>query len=260
MKHINSCAVCGYTQINKFNGTLFPFVTDRMQGITGSDTFCYSIHCPMCDYHGTSARFNSDEESRYYKDYMTGDYLESRIRYEGPSVLSVSQLKHDQGFIENRKSEIYSFISDCIPAVNSLLDYGGNNGEGIPNQFRNARQYVLETEVKNNADGIIFVTPTDTIEPLDLVICSHVFEHISDINYHMQKIKELLTPGGYLYLEVPNERNAQGMDGRIFHEHINIFSMNNLEYLFNMYDLDVIKKVEHTNSYGAVFSLLGKLK
>lgn len=260
MEHIKNCVVCGYTQINKFNGELFSFVADRMQGITGADNFCHSIHCPVCDYHGASTRFNPDEEARYYKDYMTGDYLESRIRYEGPSVQASSEFQHDQRIIQNRKSEIYYFISDRVPVVNSLLDYGGNNGEGIPDQFSNARRYVLETEIRNHADGIVFVTPTDVIELLDLVICSHVFEHVSNINYHMQKIKGLLKSGGYLYFEVPNERNAQEMDGRKFHEHINIFSMNNLEYLFNMHGLDIVKKVEHANSYGKVFSLLGKLK
>ena len=204
MEHIDNCAVCGSTQISKYNGSLFPFVADRMAGVVGANTECYSIHCPVCDYHGTSARFTPEEESRYYKDYMIGEYLESRAKYEGDSIYGVSDYQHHSNVIDSRKLEIYSFIDDSISEINSVLDYGGNNGDGIPDQFSNAQRYVLETEVRDHADGIIFIGPNDSVEPIDLVICSHVFEHVSDINYHMRKIKQLLKPGGYLYLEVPN--------------------------------------------------------
>lgn len=64
MKKVDNCVVCGSTQISKFNGEMFPFVIDRMLGVRGGDTHCYSIHCPICDYHGTNLRFDTEEESR----------------------------------------------------------------------------------------------------------------------------------------------------------------------------------------------------
>jgi hypothetical protein len=88
MEQIDSCIVCGSNQVSKFKGEMFPFVVDRMTGKSGSDTQCWSIHCPICDYHGTNLRFNLEEESRYYKEYMSGEYLTHRIAYEGQSVQS----------------------------------------------------------------------------------------------------------------------------------------------------------------------------
>lgn len=262
MKHVDYCVVCGSKEVTRFKGTMFPFVVDRMQGVTNASTECESIHCPTCDYHGTSARFTPEEEARYYKEYMDGEYLTARAMYEGDNIRSNADYQHNESTINQRKIEIYSFIEEHVSAndVHSLLDYGGNHGQGIPNQFSHARRYVLETESRTSADDIRFVGPNDSVEPMDLIICSHVMEHVSDIEYHMLKIKEMLKPGGYLYLEVPNERNAQNMSGRMFHEHINIFSLENLEYLFGLYKLTVVKKAAHANCYSHVFSILGRLE
>lgn len=260
MEHIDYCIVCGSTQINKFNGEIFPFVVDRMLGKQHNETSCYSIHCSVCDYHGSGIRFNSQEEFRYYKNYMAGDYLMQRISYEGDSVDKVSAHQHDQNTIESRKEEVYDFIKEFANqhTVSSLIDYGGNTGKGIPDQFVNAKCYVLDTEIRENNDRLIFITPNNIHEPVDLIICSHVLEHVSDINYHMKKMYAMLNPQKFLYVEVPNERSVQSMDNRKFHEHINIFSMENLEFLFNLHKFDIVKKNTYSNSYGDVFGILGR--
>lgn len=262
MEHIDYCVVCGSTQINKFIGELFPFVVDRMLGLRNGNQQCYSVHCPVCDYHGSNARFTPEEESRYYNDYMSGEYLSHRIAYEGPSVQTTSSYQHDQNIITNRKSEVYEFVKTFANEnnTNSLLDYGGNNGNGIPDQFVNTRCYVLDTEVRDHNDRVTFITPNSVCELMDLITCSHMLEHVSDINYHMKKIRNLLKPQKFLYVEVPDERAAQSMDGRKFHEHINIFSMENLEFLFNLHEFDVVKKSKYSNSYGAVLGILGQLR
>jgi hypothetical protein len=262
MEQIDNCIVCGSTQITKFNGEMFPFVVDRMSGNPGSDTQCFSIHCPICDYHGTNLRFNTEEESRYYKEYMSGEYLTHRVAYDGPSVQSTSEYQHAESFVANRKLEIYNFVKDHANEnnVESLLDYGGNNGDGIPDQFVNTRCYVLDTEIREHNSRVTFITPNSPCEQMDLIMCSHVLEHVSDINYHMKKMRAILKPQKFLYVEVPNERGAQSMDGRKFHEHINIFSMANLEFLFDLHNFDVVKKETFSNSYDAVFGILGRAR
>jgi hypothetical protein len=241
---------------------MFPFVVDRMSGNHGSDTQCFSIHCPICDYHGTNLRFNTEEESRYYKGYMSGEYLTHRVAYDGPSIQDVAKSQHAAHTITKRKSEVYDFVKDYANEdnVESLLDYGGNNGDGIPDQFVNTRCYVLDTEVREHNQRVTFITLNSTCEQMDLITCSHVLEHVSNINYHMKKMREMIKPQKFLYVEVPDERRSQSMDGRQFHEHINIFSMENLEFLFNLHNFDVVKKNTFSNSYGDVFGILGQAR
>jgi hypothetical protein len=262
MEQIDSCIVCGSNQVSKFKGEMFPFVVDRMTGKSGSDTQCWSIHCPICDYHGTNLRFNLEEESRYYKEYMSGEYLTHRIAYEGQSVQSHAEYQQEQGILENRKKEIYEFVKDFANenTVDSLLDYGGNHGEGIPDQFAHARCYVLETEIREHNKKITYIGKDDICEPMDLIICSHVLEHVSDINYHMKKMRNMLKLKKFLYVEVPNERTAQSMDGRMFHEHINMFSQQNLEFLFDLHNFDIVRKFTGGNHYGNVFCVLGQAR
>ena len=51
----------------------------------------------------------------------------------------------------------------------------------------------------------VFDLPSD--EKYDLIIYSHVMEHILDPGQHLQKIRHLLSDGGLIYIEVPGVRN-----------------------------------------------------
>ena len=63
----------------------------------------------------------------------------------------------------------------------------------------------------------------------DLIILSHVLEHVYDIQDFMEKVKKKLTNNGLIYIEVPN---ADNYDKMIYDlplqelkiEHINYFS------------------------------------
>ena len=39
---------------------------------------------------------------------------------------------------------------------------------------------------------------------IDLIYSSHSLEHVSDVDETLQEFKEVLKPGGYIFLEVPN--------------------------------------------------------
>jgi 2-polyprenyl-3-methyl-5-hydroxy-6-metoxy-1,4-benzoquinol methylase len=46
-------------------------------------------------------------------------------------------------------------------------------------------------------------------EKPDIIIYSHVLEHILNLNDELQTIKKVLKPGGYLYIEVPSVKNMK---------------------------------------------------
>jgi 2-polyprenyl-3-methyl-5-hydroxy-6-metoxy-1,4-benzoquinol methylase len=50
--------------------------------------------------------------------------------------------------------------------------------------------------------------------PADVIVYSHVLEHVLDLNAEIERIKQALAPGGLVYLEVPSVKNIhQGYRG-----------------------------------------------
>jgi 2-polyprenyl-3-methyl-5-hydroxy-6-metoxy-1,4-benzoquinol methylase len=92
------------------------------------------------------------------------------------------------------------------------------------------RNYGIEAAI-----GSLFQLPQN-MGKFDLIILSHVLEHIQDIQSAIQSIKQLLNPEGYLYIEVPNAFEyihhlyAPFQDFNT--EHINHFSEHYLNNLF----------------------------
>jgi len=87
----------------------------------------------------------------------------------------------------------------------------------------------------------LFTIP-ENIGQFDLIILSHVLEHIQDIKLSLKFIKQLINTGGYLYIEVPN---ASGYADHVFApfqdfntEHINHFSHPHLSNLFSQFGFD----------------------
>lgn len=69
-------------------------------------------------------------------------------------------------------------------------------------------------------------------EGFDLILCNHVFEHLSKPAEILKIIKDLMNPNGYLYIEVP-------FDSPFYKN-----QLENIQYLFNKYFKikDIIKK------------------
>ena len=93
----------------------------------------------------------------------------------------------------------------------------------------------------------------------DLVIYNSVFEHISNISSHMNKLNNLLKEDGILFLRVPGIKN---LHNNSFHRfdllnfitlpHIYYFSARTLTNLMNKYSFECIKSNE------VIFSLFKK--
>ena len=74
------------------------------------------------------------------------------------------------------------------------------------------------------------------IGTFDGIILSHVMEHVRDLRDAMERIRSLLNPGGWVYIEVPDAARYEQFLVAPFQdfntEHINHFSMTSLANLF----------------------------
>lgn len=77
-----------------------------------------------------------------------------------------------------------------------------------------------------------FLTPPSDIGEFDLVVLSHVLEHIADVQGAIRGMWQLTRPGGHVYLEVPDAERYVDYLVAPYHdfntEHINHFSIGTL--------------------------------
>ena len=90
----------------------------------------------------------------------------------------------------------------------------------------------------------------------DVVISSHVIEHLESIKDHVCLLKRLLKPNGILYLSSPNtdshDAKKYGSRWRGYKDptHISLHSLNNILELLTSLDLKVIVAGTSPKSFG----------
>ena len=102
----------------------------------------------------------------------------------------------------------------------------------------------------------------------DLVILSHVWEHILDLEAALKSIEKILKPNGCIYVECPNAMNYKNVLHAPYQEfnteHINHFSKGSFYNFFGsrgyaLMDTGIrIMKIASNNDYDAVYSLFRK--
>jgi len=131
----------------------------------------------------------------------------------------------NQNYCIEKDEKCSQFIKSFLPFRLSILDYGSGNG-------------ILGNLLKNDYQVTQFDIGMESIEEkFDCVLCSHVLEHIYDLDNFIQKVSINLKPDGYLYIEVPNGEFYNKIVNicplqEINLEHINFFSKISLQKLF----------------------------
>ena len=212
-----------------------------------------------CHFVGTLTRFTPEEERRYYKDYMKEDYNTHRTLYEGTDWLVYQNYFDTQEYFDVRKQAATETLSDLMDLsdVTSVLDYGGNTGEMIPNDLNHAKKFVLDLEPRTLPDGVHAVTSPEESGQVDLVLCSHTLEHVSYPKELLEDIKRYIKPNGYIYIEVPLEQ-----PGFNVHEHINYMMYPFLEKLLTNNGFNVLTgvHVDYAHPMTPSIAVVGQLK
>ena len=122
-----------------------------------------------------------------------------------------------------------------------------------------AEQYAIPTVTGS------FLDPPEDLGTFDVVVLSHVLEHLADVNSAIQGLWTLTRPGGSVYIEVPDAERYADYLVAPFHdfntEHINHFSSATLLTAMNLagFEAVIVDKKEvlcsPTDLYPAVFGL-----
>jgi len=111
-----------------------------------------------------------------------------------------------QLFREQQALSIVPFFDGIMDKFETVLDYGGGAG-GKTIDFIEAGKVLSLYEVENNYSQYAFENGTQLHDPsirYDLVIVSHVIEHLTDPVHQMQEIiRECCAPEGLLFVATP---------------------------------------------------------
>lgn len=263
MKRLDYCPVCGSKEFAQtMPAFMSTFVIDRMTGqerTENPDTRTNLFQCANCNFIGADMRFEEDEERRYYHGYMFEDYNEHRTKYEGPHWQTFQKYYESDHYIALRKQGALELLDSLLDVsqLESVLDYGGNTGEMVPDKLSHAKRYVLDVNERTLANGFVSVTSPDQSGKVDLVMCSHVFEHVSYPTKLLEDIKRYLVDNGCVYIEVPDED-----PGPSVHEHINFMRYQFLEKFLTDNGFEVLGAVNinYPHPMTKSIAIVGQLK
>jgi len=97
----------------------------------------------------------------------------------------------------------------------------------------------------------------------ELIILSHVLEHLIYPSETLSQLKEILSADGVIYIEVPNLLEHNNLTGYFTFEHVNYFTPISLENIvknngFEIQKIQLIKNDESELSYSSVGALIKK--
>lgn len=192
-----------------------------------------SALCTRCGFVTFDPRPSSEDLDRKYQ-YL---YSLSSVQAEAAGNLgsdtgrSAELFRHTKKYIRNGPSEI--------------LDFGGGNGRLLSRFVNAGHRCSIVDYVSTPLPGIAHIGKSiDDVaadRKFDLIICSHVLEHLADPKSVVDKLARHLSPGGVLYVEVPMElwRNVPLPVEPV--THINFFSACSLRALLEYSKLDVLE-------------------
>lgn len=256
------CICCESDELHRNPAILMPFIAHRVFGwapvkidaswglSTISDgmayTLCHSLFCSNCECLFLDMRFSDKEMKNLYDGYRDEKYTALRESYE-------------PGYRERNKKllcgiqhldEVESFLMPYISSPMVILDYGGDTGINTPFKNKASEIYIFDiNEIDLDNHGLRVGKDTIKKYQYDLIVCSHVLEHVPNPFDILHKIKDVMTSKTILYLELPYEKLMQAivqdktafLNKRHWHEHINFFSIPSITALLKSVGFKILR-------------------
>jgi SAM-dependent methyltransferase len=181
---------------------------------------CRLLECGSCRLRFFSERFTTDELHKLYAEYRGDRYYRIRHRHEPWYTETYNRwIGHDAQRTAARKDSLRAFLhkSGVFGPFEAILDYGGDAGQLIPQELTQ-HGYVFDLSGVAPVPGVDGIANTRDLRPqaYDLILMSHVLEHVPDPVDLLRHARGLVRESGFLYVEVPLERPWMGFVGRGF--------------------------------------------
>lgn len=245
----NNCELCG-----SCNHKII-FKNDRY-GININTVYCLS-----CGFLFSNPRMSNSSLKKFYKSDVYRLLYEEYGLENNNEILHKEVLRELKSYSPKKPTEpifnqyhhqlYFNFINYYISDYKTVLDIGTGKGKKLLDfKFINKETFGIEPSeiyVRAMLDYGLKVKKgflDDIDKKFDLVILSHVLEHLTDLNNVLKKIN--LITNKYLFIEVPGHiKKLQSIQNA----HNFYFSINTLKYFvlnnkFNLIKIDYCKENE----------------
>jgi hypothetical protein len=232
-------------------------------------------HCNTCDFLFYNPHPDAEELEKLYNGYRNPDYQKQRQKHEKWYTREVNEsLGHNRTEIDKRKENMSLFLKGRldIAEIKNILDYGGDSGQFIMDEFKNSERYVYEISKVPLVPGVKLITDLDERETkkFDFIMCCHVLEHVTGPHEIIDQIIMFAQKKTKFYFELPvdNPLGNTNLITRIkitlsrlypffiMHEHINHFSIASLKKLLESHGMEV----EHITSENKLLACYATMK
>jgi len=223
------CPVCmsrEYETLEKHRSSAKMFEGTKTKLITCSTCSAKSVY-PMpseqdiCELNKSFWEYQSDTRS-------------ARRRYYAQALYRVEYLRN---YLNNLKDmEIldigsgHAYIYDVLDPETNDLDY--SVVEADTNMRNELRRKGIERVYEE-------VGATKHLK-FDLIILSHILEHLREPKRYLEEVKHVLKENGYMFVEVPNQDDLHKQD---LGAHLVVFNPNSLRKLFEELHFSVVNMV-----------------
>jgi SAM-dependent methyltransferase len=204
-----------------------------------------SVLCKGCGFMTYAPRPSADDIESKYR------FLQETERDIGGSGTSKRALAMDR----RRAESTWRAVLRHAPAGRRrVLDFGGGDGKLLaPFLERGDDCFLIDYNIQP-LPGITKLADTlDEVpceERFDVIICSHVLEHVAEPGQILRELGRRLAAGGVLYGEVPAEIWRGAPITRDPVTHVNFFTLPSFEELFRRHDLRLLESRQARGSYG----------
>ncbi|MCC6217392.1 MAG: class I SAM-dependent methyltransferase [Polyangiaceae bacterium] len=190
------------------------------------------VLCGRCGLVTYLPRASADEVDQKYR------FL-ARIEPPRPERRAVRALDR------RRSGELFHWAAAWLPAGGAVLDFGGGNGALLATFVEHGYRAGVVDYVPHAVPGVERLGSTlDEVPPeqrFDVVLASHVLEHLAAPVAVLERLRDRLAPGGVLVVEVPLEI-VGGLPR--FEEpvtHVSFFSEDSLSVALERAGLEVLQ-------------------
>jgi len=194
-----------------------PFITTYACDTKAS--LCNLCQCHSCSFRFFDARLTDSEIQRLYAGYREDAYFKARHSYEFWYSRNVNDgIGGDPAEIASRKLNLSRFIGERSRSIQSVLDYGGDRGQFIPEDL-GTEHFVFEVSNAQPVQGATRLTSVEGMQ-FDFVMLAHVLEHCSEPREMLRLLRPLGHTNTLFYFEVPFERpSLQWTGGGMLQRH-----------------------------------------
>ena len=259
-----NCPVCNsgeYEKIEKINFLLF----EEHPISKGYDL----VQCKKCSFMYAEVQVSQIELDQYYSNISK--YEDKQISTGGGyNIYDKERLEGVAKYLSKLFPDKNIKIADVGCAIGGLLEQlkklGFENITGIdPSKSC--------VEITKNEKGIDCIHSSlfdlnESFGIYDLIIISHVWEHILDLETAMSSLEKILSPNGFIYIECPNAMNYKNTIHaplqELNTEHINHFYEKGFLNYFGLRDYNCIDignkivKIASGEDYDALYGVFQK--